>query len=155
MRATVLLTLVTGAGVVISVQRQSPVAQAQATGTPNPEMSDSCGTDVVLVLDASGSISSAGAVDDVRDAGTAFLRALADTGSTARILQFASLSEELAPRTEVTVASLAAGGTLAEAMNDYYDPIPQRPPAVNIYTYYSTSGNPQSQSSWRAANTST
>jgi len=58
------------------------------TPAPNPLMAESCGGDVVLVLDASGSIQSSHAVDDVRNTGGAFLTALADTGSTARVLQF-------------------------------------------------------------------
>ena len=88
------LSLVVGVAGVTELARGS-AADAQATippgpqpVAPNPPMADSCGTDAVLVLDASGSIDSAHAVDDVRDAGEAFLDALADTGSTARVLQF-------------------------------------------------------------------
>ena len=104
----------------------SGAVQGQVGGVPpgtqtpllNPPISDSCGTNVTLVLDASGSIRSSNAVGDVRDAGEAFLDALADTGSTARVLQFASISEELAPQVEVTQQSLAPGGTLRRAVTD-------------------------------------
>ncbi len=123
------------------------------TEVPNPEIADSCGTNVVLVLDASGSIESSGAVDEVRDAGEAFLDALADTGSTARVTQFASLSEELAPQAEVTAASLQPGGAFRTAINGYYNPKPPRPSNVNIFSY-NGSGNPQSSNNWRAANSS-
>ncbi len=42
------------------------LVRAQPGPVPNPPIADSCGTDVVLVLDASGSISSSGAVDLAR-----------------------------------------------------------------------------------------
>jgi len=123
------------------------------TQTPlaNPPISDSCGTNVTLVLDASGSISSSNAVGDVRDAGEAFLDALADTGSTARVLQFASVSEELAPQVEVTQQSLAPSGVLRDAINGYYNPKPPRPNSVQIHRYDGR-GNPQSSSNWNSRN---
>ncbi len=108
------------------------LGEAPAT---NPPIEDSCGTNVVLVLDASGSISSSNAVDDVRDAGTAFLDALADTGSTARVLQFGTVSAQLAAQQEVTAGSLAPGGSFRNALNAYYNPKPPRPSGVNFYRY--------------------
>lgn len=126
-------------------------AFAQQAPTPNPEMSDSCGTNVALVLDASGSVEQAHAVDDVREAAGAFLDALADTGSTARVLQFATLSEQLAAQAEVTQASVRPGGVFREALDDYYNPKPPRPGNVNIYSY-DGSGNAQSSSNWRSSN---
>ncbi len=114
-------------------------------------MVESCGADVVLVLDASGSISSSHAVDDVRDAADAFLDALADTGSTARVTQFASISEELAPQAEVTEASMQSGGAFRNAINDYYDPIPPRPSGVDIWSYDGR-GDPQSSGNYRQSN---
>ena len=65
----------------------------------NPVIPNSCGIDTTLVLDASGSISNAGAVQDVRDASNALLNTLKDTKSTARILQFSNNSQQLAART--------------------------------------------------------
>ena len=65
----------------------------------NPVIPNSCGIDTTLVLDASGSISNAGAVQDVRDASNALLNTLKDTKSTARILQFSNNSQQLATRT--------------------------------------------------------
>ena len=117
----------------------------------NPPVPDSCGTDVVLVLDASGSISSSNAVDEVRDAGEAFLDALADTGSTASVLQFGSVSEQLAPNAEVTAGSLQPGGSFRQALDAYYDPKPPRPPGTVIYRY-DGSGDPQSASNWDSNN---
>jgi uncharacterized repeat protein (TIGR01451 family) len=130
------------------VSADSPGPQTPA---PNPAMTESCGADVVLVLDASGSISSAHAVDDVRDAADAFLDALADTGSTARVTQFGSVSEQLAPQAEVTSTSLGAGGAFRDAINGYYDPIPPRPSGVTI-RQYDGGGDPQSSGNWRESN---
>ena len=86
---------------------------------PNPPIEESCGVEVTLVLDASGSISSAGAVDDVRNAAQSFLDSLKNTDSTARVTQFATASEQLAPPTLVTDASLGPGGVLRDAVTDY------------------------------------
>lgn len=132
----------------------APVLQdAPGPQTPvaNPPIADSCGTNVVLVLDASGSIESSNAVDDVRDAGAAFLDALADTGSTARVLQFASVSEQLAGQAEVTAQSLQSGGVFRRAIDGYYSPKPPRPSGVTIYQY-DGSGDPQSSSNYRESN---
>jgi len=126
---------------------QTSVPPGPQTPLPNPTISDSCGTNVTLVLDASGSINSSNAVGDVRDAGEAFLDALADTGSTARVLQFASVSEELAAQAEVTAASLAPGGSFRDAIRAYYNPTPPRPASVSIYRYDGR-GDPQSRNNW-------
>lgn len=133
----------------IPAQAQTPIPPGPQTPFPNPRIADSCGTNVTLVLDASGSIGSN--ERNVRDAGEAFLDALADTGSTARVLQFASLSEQLAPQTEVTAASLQTGGVFRTALNRYYNPKPPRPSNVTIHTY-DGSGNPQSANNWRVDN---
>ena len=67
-------------------------AHAAVTPVANPPIVERCGVDITLVLDASGSIQSSNAVNDVRDAADAFLDALSNTGSTARVTQFATLS---------------------------------------------------------------
>src|SRR5262245_27171088 len=153
------LTLLIGTTLLIGVVFEGDtgfdsVVSAQASGVPNPPIAEACGTDVTLVLDASGSVSSSGAVDQVRGAGDAFLQALSDTGSTARVLQFASLSQQLAARAEVTQPSLATGGVFRTALNGYYNPIPPRPSNVDIYSYRGGTGNPQSTTSWQSPNTS-
>ncbi len=130
-------------------QAQTSIPPGTQSSAPNPEIADSCGTNVALVLDASGSIGSN--ERNVRTAGEAFLDALADTGSTARVLQFASLSEQLAPQTEVTAASLQAGGVFRTALNRYYNPKPPRPSNVTIHRY-DGNGNPQSPTNWRVEN---
>ena len=62
-----------------------PTANALVNPDPNPLVSETCGINVTLILDASGSVSQAHAVEDVRDSARAFLEALADTSSTARV----------------------------------------------------------------------
>ena len=110
-------------------------AQAAVTPAPNPPIADSCGVDVTLVLDASGSISSSGAVESVRGAADTFLGALNNTDSTARVTQFATVSQELAARTLIDDAALAQGGALRQALNGYYNPKPPRPNGVDFYQY--------------------
>ena len=108
---------------------------------PNPPIAKACGIDVSLVLDASGSVESAHAVGDVRDAAAELLDALKDTGSTARVLQFATLAEELAPRQLVDDVSMGNNGDLDDAVDGYFNPQPQRPSNVTIRRY-DGSGNP-------------
>ena len=67
---------------------------------------------VMIVLDASGSVNSSHAVENVRDAGRSFLDALQDTNSTARVIQFATVSQELTGRGLIDADSMASGGAL-------------------------------------------
>ncbi len=133
----------------------SDAAPAAAAVTPvaNPAIADSCGLDVTLVLDASGSIQSSKAVEDVRGAADAFLDSLSNTGSTARVTQFATVSAELAPATLVDNVSLGQGGALSDALAGYYNPKPPRPNGVNFYEYRG-SGSPSSAGSFQLNNSS-
>ena len=117
MRLVTTVAIVAGASVVSISTGGGGVVEA-IDPVANPPIEESCGVDVTLVLDASGSISSAGAVDDVRDAAQAFLDSLKNTDSTARVTQFATASEQLAPPTLVTDASLGPGGVLSDAVTD-------------------------------------
>ncbi|MFC8680948.1 LPXTG cell wall anchor domain-containing protein [Microbacterium ureisolvens] len=103
----------------------------------NPDIRKQCGLDITLVLDASGSVSQANAVGNVREAANAFLTGFQDTGSTARVLQFASFAGELAPRAIIDEASMDTGGAFRNAVDDYYDPRPPQPAGVNMYRYSS------------------
>ncbi|WCO69099.1 hypothetical protein PO878_10215 [Iamia majanohamensis] len=133
----------------------APVARVGAappTPTPravapldNPTVDDSCGIDVTLLLDASGSIGSS--EDEVRGAGEAFLDALADTSSTARVLDFGTVARETAPATLVTSESVAPGGVHRQALDAYYHPKPPLQPGVTGHRY--SGGDPQSESSYR------
>lgn len=130
-----------GVGAMVSTAMGMPVQAAPdtkaaaVTPLPNPTVANACGLDATLVLDASGSIQTSNAVDQVRNAGKAFVRALKDTKSTARVTQFATFSEQLAPRTLVDAAATAPGGALTAAMNKYYNPKPPRPSDSTIYKY--------------------
>ena len=130
-----------------------PIAQAAEVPAPNPPIAKACGIDVSLVLDASGSVQSAHAVDDVRDAASAMLDSLKDTGSTARVLQFATLAQELAPRQLVDDVSMGNNGQLDQAVDGYFNPQPQRPSNVSIYSLRAN-GNPGAEGSWNTSNNS-
>lgn len=112
-----------------------PVADAVRPAVPNPDIDESCGLDATLILDASGSIESANAVDEVRDAAQAFLDALADTNSTARVIDFGSVARQTAPRTNVTTATVSPAGVLGQAVAAYYNPIPPIPSGVTAHQY--------------------
>jgi uncharacterized repeat protein (TIGR01451 family) len=120
---------------------------------PNPPIEESCGVDLTVVLDASGSIESSHAVEDVRNAGDALLTALKNTNSTARVTQFATFAQQLAPQTQIDDTSMGNQGSLRKALNGYYNPKPPRPSTSNIYSYKG-SGSPQSSSSFTLANSS-
>lgn len=64
----------------------------------NPDLAPGCGIDVVLVLDESGSIVGTGLgsdiSQDVRDGATAFVQALANTGSHLKVIEFNSDARE-------------------------------------------------------------
>lgn len=123
-------------GVVAPPANADPAVTANAvTPVANPVIPESCGLDATLVLDASGSIQQQSAVDKVRTAGKAFLGALKDTKSTARITQFGTFSDQLATRTVVDDAATSASGVLTKAMNKYYNPIPPKPGDSTIYQY--------------------
>ena len=104
------------------------------TAAPNPPIPESCGIDLTLVLDSSGSIgvNNPGNVDyrpDVRRAANAVLKSLRDTNSTARVTQFSTLAQELADRTSINTTTFndtAQTGKLWNAVNGnttpYYYP---------------------------------
>ena len=72
------------------------------------------------------------AVNEVRDAAEAFLDALSNTGSSARVTQFATVTQQLAPSTVVDDESLGPNGILRGAIGGYYNPRPPRPAGVNF-----------------------
>jgi len=131
------------------------IAEPAAAADPatNPSIARQCGLDMTLVLDASGSVNTANAVGAVRTAADDFLTAFQDTGSTARVLQFGTAAQQLAARGVVDNASMAAGGTFAQAVANYYNPIPPAP-ASRTFRQYNGSGNPALATSWGNANTS-
>ena len=64
---TVALGAALSAGFLVPVALTSSPAAAAVPPDPNPPIEQSCGVELTLVLDASGSVSSSHAVDDVRD----------------------------------------------------------------------------------------
>lgn len=74
---------------------------------PNPNLAAACGLDVMLVLDESGSIGSAGETGTVRAAARGFLDALAGTGSAVSIVDFNTTASQPVPYTTVTRTSIA------------------------------------------------
>lgn len=151
-RVVVAAALVAGSVGVAALHDRQPVEAAPSIDpVANPPIEDSCGIDVTLVLDASGSIQSSNAVDDVRNAAAAFLDSLRNTDSTARVTQFATFSEDLAPPTLVTDAALEQTGALGRALSDYYNPKPPRPGGSTIFRY-DGSGSTGSNSNWDERN---
>jgi LPXTG-motif cell wall-anchored protein len=122
------------------------VAVAAVPTDPNPSIAKACGVDVTLILDASGSVNSSHAVENVRDAGRSFLSALQDTNSTARVIQFATVSQQLADRGLIDANSMAAGGALGQAISGYYNPIP--PVSGFTVKTLNQNGNPTQANGW-------
>ena len=94
----------------------------------NPTINETCGLDATLILDASGSIKTAGAVNTVRNASYDLLAALKDTNSTLRITQFGTFSGQLSSRVDVNASTVGTGGQLSQAVVKYYTPRHPSPP---------------------------
>ena len=79
------------------------------TPAPNPDLAPSCGIDIHVVLDKSGSIASAGATNQVRTAFRAFTSALDNTGSRMAVSDFSTVADLPIPNytvvTDQTIAS--------------------------------------------------
>lgn len=124
-------------GLLASMLTAAPAAAvvlpAAVTPATNPAIEETCGLNATLILDASGSIQSAGAVNTVRNAGRDLIAALKDTNSTLRVTQFGTFSGELSTRVPVNASTAGSGGQLSNAMTQYYSPPPPRPAGVNIY----------------------
>ncbi len=88
-------------------------APASATVAPNPNLVG-CGIPITLVMDASGSISG-DEITAMRAASKAFLAGLEDTGSTARIVEFAQTSKQLISRRDVAGAGLTQLNTAIDS----------------------------------------
>ena len=70
-----------------------PVGFTPPTPAGNPNLQAQCGLNVILVLDASGSVKSANAEDEVQAATRGFINALNGTGSKLAIIDFGSEAE--------------------------------------------------------------
>ena len=87
-----------------SDEKLLPQAVRVTPPAPNPNLEPVCGIDVMLVLDESGSIGNN--AQNVRNAATAFLDALAGTGSKVSITDFSTTATQQVPYTTVTQDSI-------------------------------------------------
>lgn len=112
-------------GLVVAVLSYSLPARAAPFEPPipvdNPDLDASCGLDVLVILDESGSIASSGATDDVREAFEAFVGALNNTGSRVAVVEF-SKQARLAVDSYVTVTNQTIADTFLPYINNGYDP---------------------------------
>ena len=69
---------------------QADARPSNETRADNPDLEKSCGLDVLMILDSSGSIGSSGATGNVRDAFKAFTGALKNTSSAMAVVEFSS-----------------------------------------------------------------
>jgi hypothetical protein len=96
-----------------------PVAPPRQLGdSANPDLQGGCGIDVALVLDASGSIGEAGAIDLVVAAAQAYVDGLTGSDSRAAVVNFNSTAVVAAEYQPVTADSATAGGTHWMAIHD-------------------------------------
>lgn len=68
------------------------ITRARVDPAPNPDLEKSCGLDILMILDESGSIQNAHATDDVRDAFKAFTAALNNTSSSIAVAEFSTVA---------------------------------------------------------------
>ena len=87
----------------MSAQRAVAPGQVQ-----NPTLPKQCGTTVTVVIDESGSIGTAGATQTVRNALTALVNGLNNTGSTMAFVEFSSAAAVTVTRRAVTTATRSA-----------------------------------------------
>ncbi len=90
------------------------VGTIQAQEVANPDLVQSCGLDIALVLDESGSIQDQNAINAVRQASKSFVGALSGTGSSVSIVEFNTRARTVLPLTEVTDSSM-------QSFYDYID----------------------------------
>jgi len=100
-------------------------------GGANPPAVKQCGFDLVLLLDASSSIRDYGgaadvngAVDEIVDASSALLSAFAGTNSRVAVVSYNNLARLQLGFTDVTSASIAAGGAHQVALGTPWTSIP-------------------------------
>lgn len=125
--ASLLVTGLTAPPVAAAEPAADTTVQAVTPG-PNPTISETCGLDATLILDASGSIKSAGAVNTVRNASYDLLAALKDTNSTLRVTQFGTFSGQLSSRVDVNASTVGTGGNFHKRLPSTTPPRRPSPP---------------------------
>jgi hypothetical protein len=98
--------LLAGAGIALIGAGDAALADHTVPTAPNPDLGDSCGIDIVLVLDESGSIDTSEG-QDVEDAYVALLNGLVDTNSRVGIVVFSTTSAVALGYTAVAPGNIA------------------------------------------------
>jgi uncharacterized repeat protein (TIGR01451 family) len=107
------VALVTATGTAAPGEDDTPIA--------NPDLIAACGIDILVTLDESGSVGSAGATEDVKRAFRAFTAALKNTGSRLAVSEFSSVAR-LPIGTDYRTVTDASIATFFEPYIDSYDP---------------------------------
>jgi hypothetical protein len=108
----------TGSDSVVSTEMQFS-QQAVPPITSNPALRDSCGLDMVLVIDSSGSVGSA--AGDIVNAYNALLNGLIGTDSRAGVVDFKTTSSvKVSPYTAITDATVNQSGGAFKTYIDSY-----------------------------------
>jgi uncharacterized repeat protein (TIGR01451 family) len=115
-----------------------PAAAAPGESTtplPNPDLAASCGIDILVILDESASIETAGATEDVRSAFRTLTSSLNNTGSRLAVVDF----------------EFIARAPLAGAAQLTYTPVTDASIASTFEPYISTDYVPAGQTNWEDA----
>ncbi|QEO13603.1 VWA domain-containing protein [Agromyces intestinalis] len=97
---------------------RSFAAAAAVDENGNPDLPDSCGIDIALILDKSGSIGGAG-IANLKSAANAFTGALVDLGSQVSVVSFDQDAYLLLPATDLTSGNLGTiQGSYAGLVSD-------------------------------------
>ena len=145
------LGLVALLAVTVLVTASRPVEATQ----PNPPAAQSCGADLVLVLDASSSIRGLGgasdrngAADEVVATASAFLDSVAGTGARVAVVSYDAEAIVQTGFTPVVADALASGGALTAALGDPGGPTGPVPPTATGYAGHIRDGE---GTNWEAA----
>ncbi len=121
----------------------------------NPPAAQTCGADLVLVLDASSSIRGLGgssdrngAADDVVGAARAFLDSVSGTGARVAVVSYDAKAIVRTGFTEVDGDSMGTGGAHAVALGDPGGPLGPVPPTATGYSGHVRGGE---GTNWEAA----
>lgn len=87
---------------------------------PNPDLMASCGLDVVLALDTSYSIVSAGSLEETRAAALGLVKSFQDKSTRVGIVRFSDTATKAVPLTLATSQTTAKGGVHENAVNHYF-----------------------------------
>lgn len=116
--AITLLTALVVSPLLVSEPASAAPGESQVP-IDNPDLDRACGLNVMVVLDASTSIATSNATEDVRDAYRAFISSLNNTGSSVATVQFASVATLPAIGTNPAGAYVTIDNTTSPAFNSY------------------------------------